>query len=79
MANSFSSVQALIAQNPVLFVLIMAWVLYWKGMALWKAARKNHQAWFIVLLVLNTLGILEILYIYVFSERMKERVRKGDQ
>lgn len=70
MANSFSSVQALIAQNPVLFVLILAWTLYWKGMALWRSARANHQTWFIVLLVVNTLGILEILYLYVFGPRI---------
>ncbi len=52
----------------MIFILIL-WVLPWKGVALWKAARKNDLWWFIVLLVLNTVGILEILYIFVFSER----------
>lgn len=55
-----------------LFVLL-AWVLYWKGMALWKAAREQHKIWFVVLLLVNTLGILEILYIYVFSKMVVKK------
>ena len=55
--------------TPVMIVILILWVLPWKGVALWKAARKNDLWWFIVLLVLNTVGILEILYIFVFSER----------
>lgn len=54
-----------------IFLPLLIWTLVWKGLALWKAARKNHSIWFIVLLALNTLGILEILYIYVFSEPKK--------
>jgi hypothetical protein len=50
---------------------VLVWTLVWKGLALWKAARKNHSIWFIALLILNTIGILEILYIYVFSEPKK--------
>jgi len=53
-------------------LLILAWSLIWKGLALWKSARKNHLVWFIVLLVVNTAGILEILYIFVFSDWSKK-------
>jgi len=35
---------------------------------MWKSARKNSPAWFVALLVINTIGIFEILYIYLFSE-----------
>lgn len=45
------------------------WTLPWKGVALWKAARKSDKWWFIALLVINTLAILEILYIFIFSKR----------
>ena len=51
-----------------LLVVILIWTIVWKLLALWKAARKNHLTWFIVLAIINTVGILEILYIYVFSE-----------
>lgn len=59
-------------QNPVIFFLIIVWSLYWKGMALWKAAKLDSQKWFIALLILNTLGILEILYLYVFSKKSEK-------
>lgn len=59
----------LLAQSQWLVFLIVAWTLPWKGWALWKAAKGNQKKWFIVLLVLNTLAILEILYIFVFSKK----------
>jgi len=55
--------------NPLLAVAILLWVLPWKGFALWKAARKEHRAWFVALLVVNTFALLEALYIFYFSER----------
>ena len=48
--------------------LILIWVLAWKGVALWKAARNGHKKWFIVLLVVNTLALLEIVYIFYFGK-----------
>ena len=53
----------------VLLVILILWSLAWKGIALWKAAQSNAKGWFIVLLIVNTVGILEILYIFVFSKR----------
>lgn len=47
----------------------IAWAIVWKGWALWRAAKNNSKGWFIALLVVNTLGILEILYIFVFSKK----------
>lgn len=49
--------------------LITAWSIVWKGIALWKAAKNSDKAWFIALLIINTIGILEIFYIYIFSKR----------
>ena len=54
-----------------LLVLVLIWSLVWKGLALWKAARRGASAWFVVMLVLNTIGILDILYIYVFSKKSR--------
>ena len=55
-----------------LFVILTIWSFIWKGIALWHAARKQDKVWYIVLLILNTLGILEILYIYIFSKGKEE-------
>lgn len=53
----------------LILVPIFIWTLPWKGVALWKAARNGHKKWFIVLLVVNTLAILEIIYIFYFSKQ----------
>ncbi len=62
-----------------LFAIILVWIVVWKLLALWKSARNNHITWFIVLAVVNTVGILEILYIYVFSKlgkKLEKRIIK---
>ncbi len=46
-----------------LLIVILIWSLFWKGMALWKAAQLSHKNWFIIILLINTLGILDIIYI----------------
>jgi len=51
-------------------VLYLIWVLPWKGIALWRAAKRGHKKWFVALLILfNTLGILDIIYFFIFSKR----------
>jgi methionyl-tRNA synthetase len=57
-----------LSQNYWLLLAMLAWTIPWKGVALWKAARNQHKYWFIALLVVNTVGILEILYIFIFSK-----------
>lgn len=52
----------------LLFVPLMLWSLVWKGLALWKAARQGSPGWFVALLVINTVGILEIVYLFVLSK-----------
>lgn len=46
-----------------LIVLLVAWELMWKMLALWRAARQNQPYWFFAILVLNTVGILPMLYL----------------
>jgi len=55
----------------IVILILAVWSLYWKYRALWHAAKHEHKAWFVVLLLVNTLGILEILYLYVFSKYHK--------
>ena len=47
-----------------LFPILIAWGMFWKGTALWHAARKGSALWFIVILLVNTFGILEIIYLF---------------
>lgn len=57
--------------NWWLILIAGLWTLPWKGMALWKSAKKSELWWFIALLLINTLGLLEILYLFVFSKKEK--------
>jgi hypothetical protein len=59
-----------------MLVLILAWSAVWKFLALWKSARNNSLAWFIILALCNTVGILEILYIFVFSKMKTNNFRR---
>ena len=56
-------------ENQWIIWLVLLWTLPWKGIALWKAAKNDSKWWFIALLVINTLAILEILYIFIFSKK----------
>jgi len=50
-----------------LLIALAVWELVWKGLALWRAGKNKQLAWFVVMLVLNTAGILEIIYLVFFQ------------
>ncbi len=56
-----------------LLIITIIWSTIWKGFALWKSARIRQPIWFVVILVVNTLGILEILYLFLFSKMGLEK------
>ena len=60
------------SQQLVYVILIGLWSLVWKAFALWKAAGQKDKVWFVALIILNTAGILDILYIFVFSKRKQQ-------
>ena len=57
------------ATQAWLLAIAIVWSLIWKGIALWKSARRNQLAWFVCLLAINTVGILEIIYISFFQSK----------
>ena len=68
MANEYLNILATEIGVPVwLLCTLVVWSLAWKLVALWKSARKGSLIWFIVLAIFNTVGVLPILYIFVFS------------
>lgn len=48
-------------------LVVLAIILIIKGLALYKAARKESVVWFWVILVFNTFGILPLVYL-IFSK-----------
>ncbi|MEK7150918.1 MAG: DUF5652 family protein [Patescibacteria group bacterium] len=55
--------------HPWILMAIIAWELPWKITALWRAARREDRIWFVALLFLNTLAIVDMLYIFIWSKR----------
>lgn len=62
---------SLVADYAPMLLLLIIWSIVWKGMALWRAARLGSSAWFVILLIINTFGILEIIYLYVITKPTK--------
>ncbi len=60
------------ADNQWMIVLAGLWTLPWTGVALWRSSRRGEKWWFIVILLTQTLGILEIAYIFIFSKKEKK-------
>jgi hypothetical protein len=57
---------------------VVVWSLAWKGASLWRAARNDSKPWFVTLLLSNTLGALDAIYLFAVdrprrSERRVER------
>lgn len=59
----------------IFMAILIIWTIPWKGVALWKSARNKHKWWFIAMLLVNSLAILEIIYIFGFSKN-KEVAKK---
>ena len=60
-------------------ILILAvWELIWKGIALWKCGQNNQKGWFILLLIVNTVGIIEIVYIFFLQPKDKKKIEEKD-
>lgn len=76
MADYFSTIASQLGISIWLLVVIVLWEAVWKLLALWKSARKGSVVWFIALAIFNTVGILPILYIFVFSKMGKKKPAK---
>jgi uncharacterized protein DUF5652 len=61
-----------IASGWVAALMVLAiWELFWKGLALWSSARNGHKFWYVIMLIVNTAGILEIVYLWWFAKKTK--------
>lgn len=56
----------------VLIAILAIWESVWKMVGLWRSARNNKLAWFICIAVINTIGILPMVYVLVIDKKGKE-------
>jgi len=59
-------------QNPIGLYTVITWSIIWKGLALWRAARLKQVGWYIALMVINTVGVFEIIYLIATNKRHQE-------
>jgi len=60
--------------NPIFIIAAVLWTLVWKGLALWRSAELRQKYWFIALLIVNSLGILEIIYLFLVAKNYRVEV-----
>jgi len=51
-----------------LFVFLSIWESIWKAIALYRAGGNKYLAWFILIFIFNTVGILPIVYILTHKD-----------
>ena len=49
--------------NLGIFILIV-WEAFWKGVALWKSAKKGDFVWFIAIFLINFFGLIPLFYLW---------------
>lgn len=75
---NLQSIQALIEQHPAFFLILTLWSMVWKGLALWKAAQRQERNWFMVILIVNTFGILDLIYYYLVGRNDNTSNQRGN-
>ena len=53
----------------LVFIVLVIWSFVWKAFALYRAGANRSPVWFVVLLVVNTVGILDILYLFIWGKK----------
>jgi len=63
--------------SKILLVILFLWTIPWKVYALWTAAKRDDKKWFVVLIIINTVGILEIIYIFKIVKKSGAEVKNA--
>lgn len=57
----------------IVLTALALWSIPWKALALWKSARHSEKWWFIIFILVNTVGLLEIFYLFVLPKIKKNK------
>lgn len=69
LAQTTAPTAPLFLLNHPLFGVLLILDIVLRGFALYKAARNNSPVWFVALLLVNSVGILPIIYLVFFSKK----------
>lgn len=72
--TQLSSLTDIAPTYAAVLVVMLIWSGIWKAFALYRAGKVRQPVWFVVFLFVNTLGILEILYLFLFSKKANQSI-----
>lgn len=62
-------------QNALIWLIpLIIWGSTWKIIAMWRAGRNNDLAWFLCIALLNTIGILPIIYLLLQKRNRNKNI-----
>jgi hypothetical protein len=59
-----------------LVVILAIWTLPWKIYAVWTAVKNGQKKWFLAMILLNTISILELYYIFKVAKKTGAEVKE---
>lgn len=62
--------------ETIIIVILTIWSVLWKCYSVWHAAKNGHKKWFIALVILNTIGILDMIYVFRILKKDFKTVKK---
>jgi len=67
--ENMNSIQEMIVPFLPFIIFFVLWEVIWKLLAMWRAAQNKQPGWFICLALINTMGILPILYLLLVKNK----------
>ncbi|MBI2020521.1 hypothetical protein HYS94_03810 [Candidatus Daviesbacteria bacterium] len=53
-----------VPNDSLVFVLLVIWEAFWKGVGLWKSAKRSERWWFIAIFLINLFGLIPLFYLW---------------
>ena len=71
-----TTVMGLTMADKLIVLVLAIWSLFWKCYSVWTAAKNNHRWWFLALVIFNTIGILDMIYIFAVAKKKLTDVKE---
>lgn len=52
--------------------LLVVWEFFWKAVGLWYSIKNGQRNWFIAIFIINTVGILPLVYLKFYQNKQKK-------
>lgn len=62
--NNFSLLSVSGSMTPIIILLVISDLIL-RGVSLYRSAQKGQTVWFVALLIINSLGVLPIIYLLI--------------